>query len=93
MTLEDQDEVGFAVLQHEAARLETDLEVDRTDVASGGKSASTLVVLRVALDVENAIEARRTDAHVYLHSVRQTVDDDIGSGGVRSERWWLRDAS
>jgi hypothetical protein len=47
----------------------------------------------MTLDVEDAVESRGADVNINLDAVSQTVDDNVRSREVGSERWWFRDAT
>lgn len=68
----------------ESARVELDLEVDRADVDVRPDDAATLLVLGVALDVHDAVEARVAHVDVHLHAVGQAVDQHVGAREVRA---------
>jgi len=67
-----------------------DVEVNRLTGFTGFNRSSTVRVLRVALDVHEAVEVGVADVDGDLDSVGQAIDDDVGSGkvGLDDWRWW-----
>ena len=93
MFLDDQDERGLSILQHQSASVESNLVVDAADITFGVKDSATAFILGVSLDVEDSIETGSADMDVDLDAIGQTVDNNVRSWEVGTEWWRFGDAT